>query len=128
MEIDTVETRKSPKTSSEISFATMIDIDQPGPSRCQLLSTETSAIRADIATPSGTITFANMKKSPTLSLKTFIGHERRCQILKNINVTRQKFLFPREKYLYSKVIESSNKLSRISRRLSSFKSKVSSAE
>ncbi|CAG9765769.1 unnamed protein product [Ceutorhynchus assimilis] len=43
----------------------MIDIDQLGTSCRQFLSTETSAIRADIATPSGTITSANMKKSPT---------------------------------------------------------------
>ncbi|CAG9764531.1 unnamed protein product [Ceutorhynchus assimilis] len=43
----------------------MIDIDQPGPSCRQFLSTEISAVRADIATPSGTITSANMKKSPT---------------------------------------------------------------
>ncbi|CAG9772299.1 unnamed protein product [Ceutorhynchus assimilis] len=43
----------------------MIDIDQPGPSCRQFSSTETSAIRADIATPSGSITSANMRKSPT---------------------------------------------------------------
>ncbi|CAG9769763.1 unnamed protein product [Ceutorhynchus assimilis] len=46
----------------------MIDIDQPGPSCRQFLSTETSAIGADVATPSGTITSANMKVTNQLCL------------------------------------------------------------
>lgn len=48
--------------------------------------------------------------------------------MKDINVTRERFLTPKAKHLYKRVINSNNKLGRMAKRLKSFKDRLTEAE
>lgn len=53
---------------------------------------------------------------------------KRSKILQEINVTRQKSLTPKAKHLYKKVIDSANKIGSLSRKITSFKTRLAAAE
>lgn len=61
----------------------------------------------------------------------FLGvgrYKGRYGLLREVNVTRQKFLTPKAKHLYKKVIEKSNRLAKLSTKLKSFQGRIRAAE
>lgn len=54
--------------------------------------------------------------------------QQKVSILRNVNVTRQKYLTPKAKLFYRKVIESGKKINRLSEKITSFKVRMKAAE